>query len=103
MVTAGMLSSPCATYANWIAEQIDALRRMTLDEEGTKALHKLYRLHGAQSGQLASLGAKLRLTPSSRATPDQARDARKITSADGTPKPWDDWRSTTDDDPPSRQ
>jgi hypothetical protein len=37
---------------------------------------------------------KLRLTPSSRATPDKARDARKGTSSNGVPKPWEDWQAT---------
>jgi hypothetical protein len=81
-------------HCDWLTEEIAELRAAPLDEESQKRLYKLLRLHGQQSQILASLAGKLRLTPSSRATPDKARDDRKDASSSATPKPWNDWTDT---------
>jgi hypothetical protein len=88
---------PFVNMSNWDNEPVPQQewtvfnRPMTLDEKGQKKLHRLLRLHGTQSQILMSLAVKLRLTPSSRATPDRARDERKTTSMNGA-KPWNDWQ-----------
>jgi hypothetical protein len=77
-------------HSDWLTEEIAGLRAMALDDEGRKTLYRLLRLHGQQSQIIASLAGKLRLTPSSRSTPDKARDDRKDASSSAIPKPWND-------------
>jgi len=83
------------TYANQIAAQLDEFDlEWAKDEDGLKRYDKLLAMQERESRKLASLAAKLRLTPSSRV---QAVSAGRNADKGAKLKPWESRRALVDD------